>query len=129
MAHHATSQINEAKPDCFQPFGGPPLGQHQSLHEGIQVEGEDRDPPLGGVGAEAAGGQVTASQVLLHDFVYLLPFATPHSMPPDKIVPRDITVSHHTKHFVLSFAKAHAGKGKLDLQSRELRLLQQLANG
>ncbi len=85
-------------------------------------------PPPGGVGAEAARGQVPAGQVLLHDLVYLLTLATPRSMPPDELVPWDIPVSHHTKHFVLPLPKVHAGEGKLGFQAWEFCLLQQLAN-
>jgi len=38
---------------------------------------------------------------------------SPFSMPPDELVSWDVPVSHHTKHFVLLLAKAHAGEGKL----------------
>ncbi len=122
LSDHSPRNADDAEAHGLHTLAHPLFAQHQLLHRRVQIERQHHYRPPRRVRPELPRRQPALRKVLLQHRMHLLTpstgsgqaLATPLPVPPDQLIPRQLSVRHHPCHFV-PFAISHLHDGNRQL--------------
>lgn len=75
MVDNSSGQTDKGKADRFHSLREPPLAESESLHGGMEIEGQNCYPPPGRILPEVPRGESAPEEIVLEDGMGLFTFA------------------------------------------------------
>src|SRR3990172_2280393 len=90
MTDNSCRQVNEVKANRLHPFSHPPLRQCKTLEDGIEIEGQNGNPPPRSIFSKVGRREFASGKTFFQSPVCLLTFSAACIEPMDDFLARPL---------------------------------------